>query len=84
VLRRISRQDIRPKRESKPIYREPRIFGYSLEIASDDVAKKVVQVALEAIFRLREEKPEKDLTVKIATVDELKQSGFKYWFEVRS
>jgi len=34
-------------------------------------------------FRLRKEKPGKDLTVKIATIDELKQSKFRNWFEVR-
>jgi TusA-related sulfurtransferase len=55
------------------------------EIASDEVAKKkVVQVALKVLFRLRKEKPGKDLTVKIATIDELKQSGFRAWFEVKS
>ncbi len=29
-----------------------------------------------------EDKPDKDLTVKIATIDELKKNGFKDWFEV--
>ena len=54
------------------------------EIASDEVAKKKgVQVALKVLFRLRKEKPGKDLTVKIASIDELKQSGFMGWFEVR-
>ncbi len=54
------------------------------EIASDEAAKKkVIQVALRTIFRLRKEKPDKGLKVKIATIDELKQSGFKDWFEVK-
>ncbi len=26
-------------------------------------------------------KPDKNLTVKIATIDELKKNGFKKWFE---
>jgi hypothetical protein len=53
------------------------------EIASDSVAKKkLIQVAFKTMFRLRKEKPDKDLKVKIATVDELKQNGFKEWFEV--
>ncbi len=54
------------------------------EIASDEAAKKkVIQVALRTIFRLRKEKLDKGLKVKIATIDELKQSGFKDWFEVK-
>lgn len=53
------------------------------EIASDGIAKKkLIQVALKTMFRLRKEKPNKDLVVKIATIDELKKSGFKDWFEV--
>ncbi|RSN76262.1 type IV secretory system conjugative DNA transfer family protein [Candidatus Methanodesulfokora washburnensis] len=53
-------------------------------IASDDAAKrKVIQVALRTIFRLKKEKPGKDLKVKIANIDELKQNQFKGWFEVR-
>jgi hypothetical protein len=55
------------------------------EIASDETAKKkLIQVALKIMFRLRKEKPDKDLVVKIATIDELKKSGFKDWFEVRN
>ena len=34
------------------------------------------------MVRLRKDKPDKDLVVKIATIDELKQSNFKEWFEV--
>lgn len=53
------------------------------EIASDETAKnKLIQVALKTMFRLRKDKPDKDLTVKIATIDELKKNGFKDWFEV--
>jgi hypothetical protein len=42
----------------------------------------VIQVALKTTFRLRNEKLDKDLKIKIACIDELKQSGFKEWFEV--
>ncbi len=53
------------------------------EIASDETAKKkLIQVALKTMFRLRKDKPDKALTVKIATIDELKKSSFKDWFEV--
>ncbi|VVB91894.1 Type IV secretion-system coupling protein DNA-binding domain protein [uncultured archaeon] len=53
------------------------------EIASDETAKKkLIQVALKTMFRLRKEKEDKDLVVKIATIDELKKSDFKEWFEV--
>ncbi len=53
------------------------------EIASDETAKKkLIQVALKTIFRLRKDVPGRDLVVKIATIDELKESGFKEWFEV--
>jgi SHS2 domain-containing protein len=52
-------------------------------IASDEAAKKkVIQVALRTLFRLRKEKPERNLKVKIASINELKGSRFKDWFEV--
>jgi hypothetical protein len=39
-------------------------------------------VALKTMFRLRKDRPDKGLVVKIATINELKKSGFKGWFEV--
>ncbi len=54
------------------------------EIASDQIAKKkLIQVALKTMFRLRKDVPNKDLMVKISTIDELKKTGFQEWFEVR-
>jgi hypothetical protein len=54
-------------------------------IASDEAAKrKVIQVALKTLFRLRKEKPNANLKVKIASIDELKRSQFKDWFEVKN
>jgi hypothetical protein len=53
-------------------------------IASDEAAKKkVIQVALRTLFRLRKERPERDLKVKIASISELKESEFKNWFEIK-
>jgi len=43
-----------------------------------------IQVALRTMFRLRKEKPGKDLKVKIASIVGLKQSKFKDWFEVKN
>ena len=55
------------------------------EIASDETAKKkAIQVALKVMFRLRKEKSDKNLKVEIASIDELKQSQFKEWFEVEN
>lgn len=52
-------------------------------IASDEAAKrKVVQVALRTLFRLRKEKHERNLVVKIASIEELKRSSFKKWLEL--
>lgn len=52
-------------------------------ITSDEAAKrKVIQVALKTLFRLKKEKPERDLKVKIASINKLKESEFKDWFEV--
>jgi hypothetical protein len=52
-------------------------------IASDEAAKrKVIQVALKTMLRLRKEKSERNLSVKIASIDDLKKSDFKEWFEV--
>jgi hypothetical protein len=54
-------------------------------VASDEAAKKkVVQVALKTLFRLRKEKPTKNLKVKIASMNELKRSKFKEWFEIKN
>lgn len=36
------------------------------------------------MFRLRKEKPDKLLTVKIGSIDEQKKNGFKRWFEVKN
>jgi hypothetical protein len=53
-------------------------------IASDETAKrKVIQVALKTMFRLRKERPNKKLKIKIASIDELKRSRFKKWFTVK-
>ncbi len=53
-------------------------------IASDEAAKrKVIQVALKIMFRLRKGKPDKESKVNVASIDELKKSGFKKWFEVK-
>jgi hypothetical protein len=52
-------------------------------IASDEAAKrKVIQVVLKTLFRLRKERWGKEFKVKISTINELKESGFKNWFEV--
>jgi hypothetical protein len=48
------------------------------------VKRKVIQVALKTLFRLRKEKPNENLRVKIASIDDLKRSQFKDWFEVRN
>jgi len=54
-------------------------------ITSDEAAKKkVIQVALRTLFRLRKEKPDKLLIVKIGSIDELKNNGFKRWLEVKT
>jgi hypothetical protein len=54
-------------------------------IASDEAAKKkVVQVALKTMFRLTKEKSEKDLKVKIASIDDSKRTKFREWFEVKN
>jgi hypothetical protein len=45
--------------------------------------KKVIQVALRTLFRLKKESPERDLKVKIASISELKESKFKNWFEIK-
>jgi hypothetical protein len=36
------------------------------------------------LFRLRKEKPEKSFNVKIASIEEVKESKFKKWFEIRN
>lgn len=46
------------------------------------VKNKLIQVALKTMFRLRKDRSDKDLEVKIATIDELKLNGFKEWFKV--
>ena len=54
-------------------------------ITSDELAKrKVVQVALKVLFRLRKEKPDREFRVKIGTLDEQKKNGFREWFEIKN
>ncbi|MBS7633291.1 hypothetical protein KEJ15_06720 [Candidatus Bathyarchaeota archaeon] len=53
-------------------------------IASDETAKrKVIQVALKTLFRLRKETMGRDLKIKIANINELGRSKFKEWFELK-
>lgn len=53
------------------------------EIACDEVAKKkVLHGALKTMFGLRKEKPVKDLKVRVASIDELKQSRSRERFEM--
>jgi len=52
-------------------------------IASDEVAKKkVVQVVLKTIFRLKKEMLNTCKKVKIAILEELKNSQFEKWLEI--
>jgi len=52
-------------------------------VTSDELAKrKVIQVALRVLFRLRKEKPGKEFKIMIGTLDEQKKNGFREWFEV--
>jgi hypothetical protein len=54
-------------------------------IASDEAAKKkVIQVALKTLFKLKKEKPGKEFLIKTASIDELRKNGFANWFEVKS
>ncbi|MEM0328371.1 MAG: TraM recognition domain-containing protein [Nitrososphaeria archaeon] len=53
-------------------------------ITSDEAAKrKVIQVALKTIFRLKKEKADKKLIVKIASVEELKRNHWERWEEIK-
>ena len=54
-------------------------------VTSDEVAKRrAIQVALKTLFRLRKERPGRNLKVKIASINELKENGFRNWFEVKN
>ena len=54
-------------------------------ITSDELAKrKVIQVALRVLFRLREEKLGKEFKIRIGTLDEQKKNGFREWFEIKN
>lgn len=53
-------------------------------IASDETAKrKVIQVALRTLFRLRKEKPDEKCVVKVADIEELKRNSWNKWFEIK-
>jgi hypothetical protein len=54
-------------------------------ISSDEIAKrKVIQVALKTIFRLRKEESKRNFNIKIASINDLKRSGWKEWFIVKN
>jgi hypothetical protein len=53
-------------------------------IASDEAAKKkVVQVSLRTLFRLRKEKPTKDFIIKVSSIEELIKNEFKSWLKLK-
>jgi hypothetical protein len=54
-------------------------------IASDEITKrKVIQVALKTIFRLRKEESKRNFNIKVASINELKRSEWKEWFIVKN
>lgn len=75
-----------PKEQvEKNIKKNLELSGTLYIIASDETAKKkVVQVALKTMFRLRKEKEDKLLTVRIGSIDEEKKNGFKQWVEIKN
>jgi hypothetical protein len=75
-----------PKEQVETNIRKNLEYSTTLYIITSDEAakKKVIQVALRTVFRLKKERPEENLNVKIATINELKESGFGNWFEVKS
>jgi hypothetical protein len=83
---RIEIEHCSPKERVKKNIRKNLEYSDTLYIvASDEVAKKkVIQVALRTMFRLRKERPERNLKMRIASINELKESRFKDLFEVKS
>jgi hypothetical protein len=75
-----------PKEQVETNIRKNLEYSTTLYIITSDEAakKKVIQVALRTVFRLKKERPEENLNMKIATINELKESGFGNWFEVKS
>jgi hypothetical protein len=55
-------------------------------ITSDETAKKkVIQVALKTMFRLKKEKSNEEFKVKIASINELKRSHqYRNWFKINN
>jgi len=49
-------------------------------IASDEMAKrKVIQVALKTLFRMKKENPNKEYVLKVAMIEEIRKSKYKKW-----
>jgi transposase len=72
-----------------PAYPRRMLLRLLVQAAIDGVwsSRKIDKLAHENVvymYLAGNEKPDEDLTVKIATIDELKKSGFKDWFEVRN
>ncbi len=54
-------------------------------IASDEMAKrKVIQVALKVLFRMRKENPAEKYEIKIAIINELKEYKYRKWWKIRN
>jgi len=81
---RIELEHRSPKKQvEKNIRKNLKVSNTLYIITSDKIAKcKVIQVALKVLFRLRKDKSDKELIVKIGTIDELKKNGFNSWFEI--
>jgi hypothetical protein len=75
-----------PKEQVERNIRKNLEYSNTLYIITSDevVKKKVIQVALKTMFRLRKEIPDIPLKIKIASIGELKKSVFTEWFEIKN
>lgn len=82
---RIEIENLSPKEQVERNIKKNIEYSQTLHIiASDEEAeKKVIQVALQTLFRLRKEKPTMDYRVKVANIEELRRNGWDKWFEIK-
>ncbi|RLI92285.1 MAG: hypothetical protein DRO65_00220 [Candidatus Altiarchaeales archaeon] len=73
-----------PKEQIEINIKKNLIYSDTLYIitSGEMVKRKVIQVALRVLFRLRKKK-EREYKVRIASIEELKRNNFKKWFEVK-
>ena len=74
-----------PKEQIEKNIRKNLEYSDTLYIITSEemIKRKVIQVALRGLFRLKKEKPSREYKIRIASIRYLRRNNYKSWLEVR-